>query len=107
MPDGASALERMNILKEIGLNLQELARPAEASTWLEQALALSRRAQTRPTPDRADTLVGLGRARMATGRLTEAVALLREADRFWRDFHGENRWASETALTLLRAARRG
>ena len=41
MHDGTTfELTRMNVLTEIGLNLQELARPAEAATFLEQALSL-------------------------------------------------------------------
>ena len=95
-------LTRMNVLTEMGLNLQELARPVEASAFLEQALSFSRHAQTRPNPDRADVLVGLGRARMTTGRLTEALSLLQEADRFWRDFDGGNRSAGEAAFWLGR-----
>jgi tetratricopeptide (TPR) repeat protein len=52
---------RMNVLTEIKLNLQELARPAEAAAFLDQALALSLRSQTRMNPDRADILIALGR----------------------------------------------
>ena len=39
---------------------------------------------------------------MATGRLTEALSLLQEAERFWRDFDGGNRWAGEAAFWLGR-----
>jgi len=93
---------RMNVLTEIGLNLQELARPADASSSFEQALTLSRRSQTRMNPGRADILVGLGRTKMSAGRLTEALALFEEADRFWRDFDDDNRWAGEVAFWLGR-----
>jgi hypothetical protein len=51
----------MNVLTEIGLNLQGLARPTEAAAFLDQALALSLRSQTRMNPDRADILIALGR----------------------------------------------
>ncbi len=98
-------LERINVLTEIGLNLHELARPVDAATFLEQALSLSRRTQVRANPDRADALVGLGRVKMAAGRLPEALALLQEADGFWREFDHANRSAGETALWLRRAAR--
>jgi serine/threonine-protein kinase len=97
-----SAVERMNALKEVGLNLQELDRPAEAATFLESALALSRRSQSRTNPDRADVLVGLGRARMSTGRMKEALVLLEEADGFWREFDAGNRWAGEASFWLGR-----
>ncbi|MEO8258348.1 MAG: serine/threonine-protein kinase [Acidobacteriota bacterium] len=95
-----AALHRANVLKEAGLNLQELNRPAEAATLLEQALTLIQRWQSQPTPDRGDVLIGLGRARMAAGRLTEARSLLQEADRFWRGFDAGNRSAGEAARWL-------
>ena len=84
------------------MNLHELARPVEAATILEQALSVSRRAQVRANPDRADALVGLGRVKMAAGRLPEALALLQEADGFWREFDHANRWAGEAAFWLGR-----
>jgi hypothetical protein len=40
---------------------------------------------------------------MTAGRLTEALSLLQEADRFWREFDGGNRWAGEAAFWLGRS----
>ena len=51
---------------------------------------------------RADLLVGLGRVQLATGQPQAALAPLQEADAFWREFDGENRWAGEAALWLAR-----
>ena len=39
---------------------------------------------------------------MAAGRLTEALVLLQEADRFWREFDSGNRWAGDAAFWLGR-----
>jgi tetratricopeptide (TPR) repeat protein len=70
---------------------------------LEQARALFGELQPRVTPPHADALVGLGRANIETGRPDRALPLLEEADRFWRDFDPETRWAGEAALWLGRA----
>ena len=53
-------------------------------------------------PVRADLLVGLGRVQLATGQPQAALAPLQEADAFWREFDGANRWAGEAALWLAR-----
>jgi hypothetical protein len=51
-------------------------------------------------PNDAEILIGLGRAKLGLGRAAEALTFLEEADRFWRDFDPENRWAGEASLWL-------
>ncbi len=90
----------MRVLIEFGLDQLELGKRGEASVALEEALGLSRRLQAATAPERADALVGLGRARMSLGHPVEALPLLEEADASWRGFDPENRWAGEAALWL-------
>jgi hypothetical protein len=92
----------MRILTETGLALLDLDEPREAARSLEQALTLSRREQTQASPERADILVGLGRANMARGSVAAACPLLLEADSFWRAFDAANSEAKEAARWLAR-----
>ncbi len=94
--------ERMRALAEIGLIRLDQGDAASATAILEQALKEFERLESRITPARADALVGLGRARLAQGRVADALPPLEKADRFWRDFDPENRWAGEAALWLGR-----
>jgi serine/threonine-protein kinase len=98
-------LRRMRALTEIGLALLDLDRPDDAGRALEQALALSRQAQTHAAPDRADILVGLGRANLAQGRSAAARELLLEAHAFWRDFDPGTPDAKQAARWLARCDR--
>jgi hypothetical protein len=93
---------RMEVLTEIGLNHVDLGNPAAAAPALQEALTLFERLQPRPTPARADTLVGLGRAMMAAGKPADALPALEGAHRFWTDFSADNRWAAEARLWLGR-----
>jgi serine/threonine-protein kinase len=93
---------RLRALVEIGLGQVELGRPAEAAATLERALALFAQLQTRMQPARAEALVGAARAYLGQGDPARALPLLEEADRFWRDFNPESRWAGEAALWLGR-----
>ena len=74
----------MRTLTEIRVNLQALAKPDQVVPYLEEALALSRRGQTRMNPDRAEILVARGRAKMATGRPADALSHLEDAAHYWR-----------------------
>jgi tetratricopeptide (TPR) repeat protein len=96
--DRMTPWERMPIVAEIGLSQVDLKRYDQAITSLEQARSLFRKLQVRMTPVHAETLVGLGRAKMAQGKVAEAMSLFEEADRFWRGFDPENRWAGEAAF---------
>jgi len=98
----AADLDRMRALGEIGLDQLALDQPVEATASLEQALALSRKLQTRTAPERADILAGLGSALLARGRPAEALPLLSEADAFWREFAPGSRWAADSARGLRR-----
>jgi serine/threonine protein kinase len=69
LPGGRNTdIDRMRALTEVGLNLHALGQPAQAIAFLREALVLSMRAQTRPSPARADILAGLGRATLALQR---------------------------------------
>jgi hypothetical protein len=62
--------ERMPIVPEIGLSQLDLKQYDQAIVSLEQARLLFRKLQVRMTPVHAETLVGLGRAKMAQGNVT-------------------------------------
>jgi serine/threonine-protein kinase len=98
MPSAPSAdIPRMRALTEVGLACLDLGKPQDAIEPLEQALGVSRRLQSHASPDRADILVGLGRALLAVGRPAAARPLLAEADRFWRQFDAAAHAAHEPA----------
>lgn len=92
----------MEVLTEIGLNQVELGTAAQAVQSLQEALSLFERLQPLTTPARADALVGLGRAMLATGRPVDALPPLEEAYRFWTTLGTDNRWASDARLWLER-----
>ena len=103
-PEGSSyAVARARIGIEIGLNRVELGQFSDAEPLLSEAVRSLTSLQARPTPYRADAWVGLARAKLGMDRPHEALPLLKDADRFWRDFDAENRWAAEAALWLGRA----
>ena len=103
VPEGSSyAVARARIGIEIGLNRVELGQFSDAEPLLSEAVRSLTSLQARPTPYRADAWVGLARARLGMDRPHEALPLLKDADRFWRDFDAENRWAAEAALWLGR-----
>jgi len=91
---------RMRLLAEVGLDELELRRPGAAAAALDEALALYGRLQRPASAERAEALLGLGRARMGQGRPSEALHLLVEADAFWGKLDPSSRWAGEAALWL-------
>ena len=95
-------LNRLPLQIEIGLNELELGRPEVAVVSLEKALARARALHRPTTPESADALVGLGRARLARREPAAALSALQEANAFWQDFDPENRWAGEAAFWLGR-----
>ena len=98
-------LDQARALTEMGLNQVEAGHFDEATPNLEKALALFEEAQPQITPQRADALVGLGRASLGRGRAAEARPFLEAADTFWHEFDADNRWAGEAALWLGRCNR--
>jgi eukaryotic-like serine/threonine-protein kinase len=100
--DRSTDFRRMKALTEVGFALLDLHKPGRAVTPFEEALALSDRLQTEMAPDRADILIGLGRAKLATGRPSDACQLLRPAERFWRDFDPRNAQTGEATRWLSR-----
>ena len=102
--EGPSAdWSRMRVLAELGLDQLELGAAAEAAATLAEALRLFDRCQRGVTPEHADALIGLGRARLAQGDAAGALAPLAEADRAWREAAPSGRWAGEAAHWLGRA----
>jgi serine/threonine-protein kinase len=89
-------------LSEIGLNQLALGRVEAAEPTLQRALALLEQHEAQVTPIRTDALVGLGRVKLEQNRPAEALPWLQQADQFWRDFDGDNRWAGEAAFWLGR-----
>jgi tetratricopeptide (TPR) repeat protein len=100
--DPTAELELARRLSEIGLAQVDLGNEDEAVTALLRARALYGELSPAMTPERADVLVGLGRARIAQHRASEALEPLEQADAFWRDFDVGSRWAKEAALWLGR-----
>jgi len=94
--------ERILVLTEIGLDQVELGRYAEAAVGLEQSLDGLARLNRRPTPQRADALLGLGRALLGLGRPGDALEAIEQADELWKGWDPDSRWARETALWLGR-----
>ena len=99
-PGAGADRARSLILTETGLNQLELGDLEPAIGSLNEALTISNTLQRRPIPDRADLLVGLGRAMLAQKRPADALPFLQEADAFWRTFEDESRWAGEASLWL-------
>jgi len=93
---------RMRLLVELGLDLVEVRDHAAAEATLLEALALSSRLQRPGAVERAESLLGLGRARLGMGRPSEALPALRDADAFWARLNPSGRWAGEAALWLGR-----
>jgi serine/threonine-protein kinase len=92
------AFRRPMTLLEIGMLRVELGDYQGAVAPLEEAQkALS---TDFFEPNDAEILIGLGRARLGLGRAPEALPLLEEADRFWKEFDSGNRWAGEACLWL-------
>jgi serine/threonine-protein kinase len=94
--------DRMVALKELGILEVEGGDHGEAAGHLEEALALFGRLQRRATPERAEALVALGRARWKLAGPLAALPLLEEAEAFWRELQAGNRWSGEAALWLGR-----
>ena len=101
-PGPKAARRRMRVLAEIGADHVELGAHDRGVPVLVEALALFEKLEKRTTPNRADALIALGRAKLAQGLTAEALPSLAEADRFWSDFHPGSRWAGEAALWLGR-----
>jgi serine/threonine-protein kinase len=94
--------ERLLAHTEIGLDQVELGRNAEAEVALDESLQKLSSLERQPTPQRADALLGLGRARMGLGREAEALEPLEQADRLWRGWAPESPYAREAARWLDR-----
>ncbi len=77
--------ERTLVLTEIGLDQVALRRNSEAVASLEDALERFDRLYRKPTPQRADALVGLGRARLGLGHPETAIEPLEERMRSFGD----------------------
>jgi serine/threonine-protein kinase len=96
--DGPGSTRRTLILLQIGMLRVELEDYDSAARALEEARRVL--GEDGFEPNDAEILIGLGRARMGQDRPAEALPLLEEAERFWRDFDPENRWAGEVSLWL-------
>ncbi len=90
--------ERMAVLTEIGLDQVALERNAEAVRSLEEALELFGRLHRKPTPLRAEALVGLGRARLGLGRPEDALEPLQQAETLWKGWDSRSSSARDAAL---------
>jgi serine/threonine-protein kinase len=103
IPDDPKAdWNRERVLLEMGLDQIELGRHAEALVSFERARSFYGSRPAAMHPDRADALVGVGRAHLGLDEPASALAFLEEADAFWRAFDAENRFAAHAALWLGR-----
>jgi serine/threonine-protein kinase len=100
--DGRKSAREALTLLEIGIDQQELHRYKQAADTLARARVLLDHIDLHVDPYDADAMVGLGRAKLGQHRPAEALPLLEEGDRFWRDFDPKNRWAGEAAFWLGR-----
>ena len=108
--NGASALQpshrgdHAHGLLEAGLARLELGELGTAEHLFARAEAIFNDVQQqRPTPARADLRVGMARVYLQRRNYLEALQSAEQADRVWRDFDSESRWAGEAALWLGRA----
>jgi serine/threonine-protein kinase len=93
---------RERVFLEMGLDQVELGQYAEALVSFERARALYGSRPAAMHPDRADALVGMGRAHIGRGDPASAVAFLEEAAEFWRGFDADNRFGGHASLWLAR-----
>lgn len=101
-----TALDRELTQIEIALSEVERGRHDAASSALKRSLQAMQSLQPQMTPPMAEAQQALGRALLATGRPTEAIAPLRAAEAFWVDWArvaSTDRWRAESALWLSRA----
>lgn len=101
-PGAAGDGPRMRELAEAGLAEVELGAWPAAEATLGEALALQVRRQLRVTPERADVLLGLGRARLGRGDARAALGPLEEAERFWSRYAPGGAAEAEVARWLDR-----
>ena len=80
-----SVSERASLQAELGLALLEAGDVTAADFALRTSRAEFSEGQVRPSPDVLDVEVGLARVALSQGRKTEALALLDEALKYWRD----------------------
>jgi serine/threonine-protein kinase len=98
---GGSPFRRPLTLLEIGMLRVELRQYEAAIAPLDEVrTALG---SDSFEPNDAEVLVGLGRAKLGLGRPADALPLLDEANRFWREFDPENLWSGEASLWLSEA----
>ncbi|MFI4941720.1 MAG: protein kinase [Burkholderiales bacterium] len=92
--------DRMHALAEVALDQIEMGDLEGAASTATETLQLQAKLQKHATPERADALSALGRARMGQGLAEDALRPLEEADAVWRTLDADNRWAGEAALWL-------
>ncbi len=95
--------ERMHAWAQVGWVQLEQGAADKAMASFERAIKEFERLETKVTPARADALLGLGRAHLAQGEAAKALALLEQADTFWRGFDPANPAAQAAAQELARA----
>jgi tetratricopeptide (TPR) repeat protein len=101
-----AALDRELARIEIGLSEVERGRHDVAVTALVRSLEAMRSLQLQPTPPLADARLALGRALIAAGQPSEAIAPLRAAELYWIDWASDStagRWRRASAQWLSRA----
>jgi tetratricopeptide (TPR) repeat protein len=81
----------------------EAGQAEEALDTLTQSRSLFEKLHPTMSPDRADLLVCLARAQIATGRAGDAVASAEQAATFWNGFDSRNRNTGVASLWLARA----
>lgn len=82
-----SVAERAVARAELGLALLEAGDLSAADIALRTSRAEFIEGQVRPSPDVLDVEVGLARVALSQGKKTEAIALLDEALKYWREFN--------------------
>jgi tetratricopeptide (TPR) repeat protein len=92
--------QRAEALLGIGIARLEVGQAADAESWLRQADESVRRTFLGMMPLRADIEMNLGRALLAQGKNSAAMAPLMTANDYWRDFDATNRCAGLAAYWL-------
>ncbi|HEV3018257.1 MAG TPA: protein kinase [Burkholderiaceae bacterium] len=102
-PEGLGPRTAAGLRVALAQALLDTGQAQAARPLLVEALAQYQTAQVDLSPRLADALVSLGRADLDLARPESALASLKRAHDFWRQFDPNNLWAAESAYWYGRA----
>ncbi len=102
-PGPKANAQRVRVHMEIGLAELDRGHLDEAEAALDEAHRLFKLLKYEMSPDRAETIAGLGRLELARRAPQRAIPWLEPAHEFWQAFDASNPTARDTAHWLGRA----